>query len=317
MRLLLIVMNERRALIDRLYEEIGQRCEVCDVLRLTPQQQENLAAYFAEYVDTTKYDRIAFMIRFKKIKKQAKFLQTLQNPVFIEFDNWQNYAHVKNDGEFSQLYRAVPWCRVIATGYMVAKQLAAEGFDVAFTHKCYDHTVLKNLGHERSIELSFVGSTHNSIYKERVKLLKQIAATQNLDIDFVESSDLYLEKLNKIRFFLTPDKGFGEYMIKAFEAMACGCILVAYDQGEEENRAIGFQDMVNVVLFRDVDELHNKLDLLRKDSALAARIASAGEQFARENCTFAHWGERIVKALEVPMRERVLPRPWWQRLFNF
>jgi hypothetical protein len=309
-------MNERRALIDRLYEEISRHCELCDVRRLSPQEQEDLTAYFAEHVDTGKYDRIAFMIRFKKIKKQAKFLQTLQSPVFIEFDNWQNYAHVKNDGEFSQLYREVPWCRVIATGYVVAKQLTAEGFDVAFTHKCYDHTVLKNLRQERPIELGFVGSTHNSIYKERVKLLDQISATQNLDIDFVESSALYLQKLNNIRFFLTPDKGFGEYMIKAFEAMGCGCILVAYDQGDEENRAIGFQDMINVVLFRDVDELYNKLDLLRKDTAVAERIAAAGEQFVRENCTFAHWGERIVEALEPPLRERVLPKSWFRRLLN-
>jgi hypothetical protein len=317
MRLLLIVMNERRALIDRLYEEISRGCEHCDIRRLEPHEQDNLAEYFADHVDVENYDRIAFMIRFKKIKQQSKFLQSLKNPVFIEFDNWQNYAQVKNAGEFSRMYRAVPWCRVVATGYIVATKLAAEGFDVAFAPKCYDHTVLKNLGRERPIELGFVGSTHNSIYKERVKLLKQISAQQNLDIDFVESSALYLEKLNNIRFFLTPDKGFGEYMIKAFEAMGCGCILVAYDQGDEENRAIGFQDMVNVVLFKDVDELYAKLDLLRKDPARADRIADAGERFVRENCTYSHWGARIVEALNPPMRERVLPKSLLSRLFNF
>ena len=317
MKLLLIVMNERRALIDQLYAEISLGFDECDLRRLGPSEQDNLQAYFSKHVDMARYDRIAFMIRFKKIKKQTAFLQGIKNLVFIEFDNWQNYANVKNGGEFSRMYRAVPWCKVIATGYVVAKKLAAEGFDAEFAQKCYDHTVLKNLGHERPIELGFVGSTHNSIYKERVKLLEQISDREKIDVDFVESSALYLEKLNSIRFFLTPDKGFGEYMIKVFEAMACGCILVAYDQGDEENAAVGFKDMVNVVLFRDVEELFAKLDLLRKDTALADRIALSGENLVRERSTFVHWGKRIAELVKLPMRERVVPKSFFQRLFSF
>jgi glycosyltransferase involved in cell wall biosynthesis len=317
MKLLLIVMNERRALIDQLYTEISRGFDECDIRRLEPDEQDDLATYFSKHVDIERYDRIAFMIRFKKIKKQTAFLQTIKNLVFIEFDNWQNYAQVKNGGAFSRLYRTVPWCKVLATGYVVSRKLAAEGFDTEFAPKGYDHTVLRNLGHERPIELGFVGSTHNSIYKERVKLLKQISAREKLDVDFVESSALYLEKLNSIRFFLAPDKGFGEYMIKVFEAMACGCILVAYDQGEEENTAVGFKDMVNVVLFKEVDELFAKLDLLRKNTALADQIALAGEHLVRENNTFVKWGKRIADQVKLPMRERVLPQSFFQRLFNF
>lgn len=318
MKLLLIVMNERRALIDELYSEIAKGFEQCDVHRLTPEQQFNLRDYFAEHVDVDAYDRIAFMIRFKKIREQTDFLQTIEKLVFIEFDNWMNYAKVKHAGEFSRMYREVPWCRIVATGYVVTQKLVAEGFDAVFTAKCYDSTMLRNLGHERSIEIGFVGSTNNSAYKERVKLLEQISARTKVDIDFVEDHAAYARKLNDIRFFLTPDKGFGEYMIKAFEAMACGCILLTYDQGAEENRALGFEDMVNVVLFTDVDELCAKLELLRRDTALTARIAQAGETLVRENYTFVHWGARIAEAVRRPLRERVLPprKSFLRRLFN-
>lgn len=318
MKLLLIVMNERRALIDELYTEIARGFERCDVRRLTPDEQNNLQDYFSGHVDVKDYDRIAFMIRFKKIKKQAAFLQTIENLVFIEFDNWMNYAKVKSAGEFARLYRQVPWCKVIATGHVVANKLAAEGFDAIFTAKCYDATALRNLGRPRPIEIGFVGSTNNSVYKERVKLLEQISARTRADVDFVEDHSAYVEKLNSIRFFLAPDKGFGEYMIKVFEAMACGCILLTYDQGAEENAAIGFEDMINVVLFKDVDELMGKLERLRSDPALAERIALAGETFVREHNTFVHWGRRIADAVKQPMRERVLPKPksFLRRLLN-
>ena len=65
--------------------------------------------------------------------------------------------------------------------------------------------------------------------------------------------------LNRIRFFVSADIGMGEYMIKNFEAMACGCVLLAYDQGELENEALGFIDMHNIVLYRRLDELRDKL----------------------------------------------------------
>jgi hypothetical protein len=311
-------MNERRALIDRLYDEIGRGFEECDVRRLTSDEQSNLQDYFATHIDIDRYDRIAFMIRSKKIMQQIPFLQTIRNLVFIEFDNCKNYMKGKNAGEFSRLYRQVPWCKVIATGYVVTKKLVAEGFDASFTAKCFDNTVLRNLGRERPVEVGFVGSTNNSIYKERVKLLNQIAARTAVDTDFVQDPVAYAEKLNSIRFFLTPDKGFGEYMIKVFESMACGCILFAYDQGEEENRALGFQDMVNVVLFTNVDEFCAKLERLRGDTALADRIALAGETLVHEQYTFVHWGSRIAAALQQPMRPHVLPPPrsFFQRLFN-
>lgn len=318
MKLLLIVMKERRALIDRLYDEIGRGFDECDVRRLTPDEQGNLQDYFAAHVDVDRYDRIAFMIRSKKVMLQIPFLQTIRNLVFIEFDNCKNYMKGKNAGEFSRLYRQVPWCKVIATGYVVTEKLKAEGFDAAFTAKCFDNTVLSNLGHARPIEVGFVGSTNNSIYKDRVKLLNEIAARTAVDTDFVEEPAAYAAKLNSIRFFLVPDKDFSEYMIKVFEAMACGCIVFSYDQGEEENRALGFQDMVNVVLFRNADEFCAKLERLRGDTELADRIALAGETLVHQQYTFVHWGRRIAEAVRQPMRPYALPprRSLLQRLFN-
>jgi hypothetical protein len=54
-------------------------------------------------------------------------------------------------------------------------------------------------------------------------------------------------------------------MIKSFEAMACGCVLLAFDQGAAENQALGFKDMVNVVFYKDIPQLQEKLSVLHSD----------------------------------------------------
>jgi spore maturation protein CgeB len=91
-------------------------------------------------------------------------------------------------------------------------------------------------------------------------------------------------------------------MIKNFEAMACGCVLFAYDQGEEENRALGLVDMHNVVLYRSVEELRHKLEILRGDRVLTERIAVNGQVRAIENFSFAAVGKQIVDAMRPPLR---------------
>jgi len=198
---------------------------------------------------------VVFLVRFKKLKEQHEFLSTIDNLVFLEFDAYQNYIAVKNAGEYLRLYAKLPWCRVLASGYGVTQRLIGDGVDAHFVPKGYDDQFLRNLQGPRSTELGFIGSTNNSIYKERVKLLHTIARLEGLKMSFADPGEPYLKALNDIRFFVSPDKGVGEYMIKNFEAMACGCVLLAYNQGAEENLKMGFKDMDNVVLFRDIQEL--------------------------------------------------------------
>ena len=96
----------------------------------------------------------------------------------------------------------------------------------------------------------------------------------------------------------------GEFMIKNFEAMACGCVLLAFDQGEAESRALGLQDMHNIVFYRDIAQLQEKLALLRADPGLAASIARNGRDLAVSQFSFARVGQRIVEELQPPLRPR-------------
>lgn len=312
MKVLFLVQKEQRAILDRLYDGVAAHCE-CDLRWLTSADQRNLRSYFRREVDVEKYDRIVFFLRFKQEIRQVGFIRTVPNLVILEHDAYQNYIPCKYTGKFSAHYRQLPWARVISSGYMVSERLRLEGFDAEFVPKGYDQQLLADQGRERDIELAFVGSTNSVAYSGRKALLDELAQVENLLVTRTKSGEEYCDTLNRIRFFVSADVGMGEYMIKNFEAMACGCVLLAFDQGEAENRALGLKDMHNVVLYDSIARLQEKLKVLRADPALVARIGSNGRDLAVSQFSFAQVGRSIVEKMQPPLR----PRPaltGWQRL---
>lgn len=312
MKVLLLVQKEQRAILDRLYEGIAAHCE-CDLRWLTSAEQRNLRGYFRREVDVTKYDRIVFFLRFKQEIRQAGFIRTLPNLVILEHDAYQNYIPCKYTGKFSEHYRKLPWARVLSSGFVVSERLREEGFDAVFVPKGYDQTLLQDQGIERDIELAFVGSTNSVAYSGRKALLDELGQVEPLVVTRTKSGEEYCQTLNRIRFFVSADVGMGEYMIKNFEAMACGCVLLAYDQGDAENRALGLRDMENVVFYRNIPQLQSKLAALRVDPELAARIAVNGRNLAMSQFSFATIGQRIVKELEPALR-KAAAISWIERL---
>ena len=302
MNVLFLVQAEQRAILDRLYDGIAEACDSCDIRWLSSGEQANLRRYFREHVDVAKYDRILFFLRFKKEMRQWRFIRTLPNLVILEHDAYQNYIPCKYTGKFSAHYRRMPWVRVISSGAGVSQRLREEGLDACFVPKGYDQTLLTCSDRERDIELAFVGSTKSVAYSGRKALLDELGRHENLLVTKTKSGEEYCETLNRIRFFVSADVGMGEYMIKNFEAMACGCVLLAYDHGEVENSALGFVDMENLVLYRTVAQLREKLAVLRADPERALRIAQAGRRLAEEQYGFDRIGHKIVEAMRPALR---------------
>ncbi|MGH8482966.1 MAG: glycosyltransferase family protein [Pseudomonas sp.] len=309
MKVLFLVQKEQRAILDRLYDGVAAHSE-CDLRWLSSADQRNLRSYFRREVDVEKYDRIVFFLRFKQEIRQVGFIRTVPNLVILEHDAYQNYIPCKYTGKFSAHYRQLPWARVISSGYMVSERLRQEGFDAEFVPKGYDQQLLTDQGRERDIELAFVGSTNSVAYSGRKALLDELAQVENLLVTRTKSGEEYCDTLNRIRFFVSADVGMGEYMIKNFEAMACGCVLLAYDQGEAENRALGLQDMYNVVLYNSIAQLQEKLRVLRADPALVECIGNNGRDLAVSQFSFAQVGRSIVEKMQPPLRPRPALTGW-------
>lgn len=304
MKVLFLVQAEQRAILDRLYEGVQAHCD-CDIRWLGREEQADLAGYFKRSVDVSRYDRILFFLRFKQEIRQVSFIATLKNLVILEHDAYQNYITCKYTGKFSRHYRQLPSARVISSGCTVVRRLRGEGVDAVFVPKGYDQALVACADAERDIELGFIGSTKSVAYSGRRALLEELSACEPLVATRTGSGAEYVAALNRIRFFVGADVGMGEYMIKNFEAMAAGCVLFAYDQGEEENAALGFVDMHNLVLYRSVAELREKLNLLRQDPLKAQSIADAGRLLAEQRYSFAEIGRQIVEAMRPPLREHV------------
>ena len=303
MKVLFLVQKDQRAILDRLYDGVAAHCE-CDLRWLSSDEQRNLRRYFRREVDVSRYDRIVFFLRFKQEIRQVGFIRTIPNLVILEHDAYQNYIPCKYTGKFSAHYRRLPWARVISSGFVVTERLRGEGFDAVFVPKGYDQTQLEDQGRERDIELAFVGSTNSVAYSGRKALLDELGRVENLVVTRTKSGEEYRDTLNRIRFFVSADVGMGEFMIKNFEAMACGCVLLAYDQGAAENQALGLQDMHNVVFYQSIAQLQEKLVLLRGDPELAQRIARNGRELAVSQFSFSRIGQRIVEELGPPLRAR-------------
>lgn len=308
----MLVMDEQRINLDHLYDSIRCALDHCDVVRLSKSQQNNLGRVLRQH-NGSAYDRIVIFSRLKRLRRQVDVLRCVPGLVFLEHDACQNYmAGSKYHCLYSRFYLKLPWARVLSSGVGVARRLRGEGVDALFVSKGYDERVVSDRGTERDITAAFVGSINGHSYVERRRMLESIAARSELLITRTDSGQRYVELLNRIRVFVSADVGMGEYMVKNFEAMACGCALLAWSQGEDEDAAMGFEDGRNVLLYRSVEEAVEKLERLRADPALVERIARAGQGFALQHYTFARVGRDLARAIVEPMR----PRPeltFWQR----
>ena len=306
MKVMLLVMDEQRVILDRLYEIVQQHCQECVIFRLSKQQQMNLGPFLAS-VDYQQYDRVVIFSRVKRLSPQRAVLQSIAGLIFLEHDAYQNYMPSSKYAQaYSRLYRRLPWCRALVSGAVVAQRMQAEGIDAVFVSKGYDEQMLHNLGVERDIPAGFLGSLKSKEYAQRKALVESLAQRVGVLVTRTASGAEYLAMLNRIKVFVSADIGMGEFMIKNFEAMACGCVLLAWSQGEEDD-LLGFEDMHNVVFYRSEEEALAKLQLLQADPELAARIARNGQAFAESRYSFDRVGRDLAEQIQRPMR--TWPRP--------
>lgn len=295
MRVLALTAAQRLPNLSTLYAALGKQV-VLDLRILEKTQQRDLRRTLRD-VDWAAYQRVLVDLPFKNIYKQARYLRQLNGLLIYEEDACQNYLSSSRwHGAFSRLYRQLPQARVLVTGASVAARLRAEGFDVRFAAKGYDPQILRPLHLDRDIELGFVGRTASAAYGGRKQLLDQLARCEPLQVLRAEPGEAYCALLNRIRYFISADVGLDEYMAKNFEAMACGCVLLAWHQGGEE-AAIGLVDGRHLLLYRDLAELRGHLAALRADPARAQRIAEAGRVFVETNLSYVHLAERVAELL--------------------
>lgn len=314
MKILALVADQRLPNNNAFYDALGEQCQL-DIIKLNTEKQKKLAQFFKE-INVNQYDRIIFDLHFKRIHKQSRYIRTIPNLIILEEDACQNYIpDSKWHNKFLKFYRSLASFRLVCTGVNLTEKLKHEGLDVCFLPKGYDHTLIQLTHCDRDIKLGFIGRTKSSTYAQREQLLTALQKSLNLSILRTQPGKEYVETLNRIRYFVSADIGLTEYMAKNFEAMACGCILIAFRQGTEE-KTLGLIDMENVVLYSDLNELQDKIRLLQQDQELSDKIAENGYRLATQNHSYKVLAKRFFTLIEPEIKP--LPSyPMWKRWFPF
>lgn len=308
----LVLTSADRALDNRsMWYALREHCAV-DLHFLDKQQQRNLRRILATF-DLAVYDRIVLDLMFKHIHKQSRVLRTLPGLIVYEEDAYLDIMPGSRWlGAFLKLYRRVPGLKVISTGHRVTRHLCDSGINASFIPKGFDQARLNDRQYPaRDIELGFIGRLGSEAYSARRLMLESLAQRESLQIMRTSSAEEYVDTLNRIRCFVSADVGLGEYMAKNFEAMACGCLLIAKRQGLGEEDALGFVEGGNVLLYDDLDSLCAQVAWIREHPEQATEIARQGREHVLARNTYAYLAAQVAKVIAEPF----LPSPslsWWR-----
>lgn len=315
MKILVLSSEKRVPDYSYVYEYLGKYVDL-EVMILSEAAQRNLDRLFKR-INFSVFDRILIDLRFEYIYRQVKTLRHLPNVVIYEQDACQNFLKKSRwYGRFSSFYESLPNARIIVTGFEVAERLRKEQLTVDFIVKGYDPTVVFFEDMERDIDLGFIGRTASNIYQERKALLEKLESEDGLRLLRTEEGEPYRKMLNRIRYFVSADIGFGEYMAKNFEAMACGCVLLAWRQGLDE-AAIGLEHGVHLLLYSSIEELRGHISMLQQNPVLASQVAENGKLFAEQNLTHRHLAEKLFAVLQKPLIENQSTVSTWQKLMGY
>lgn len=307
----LVLTSADRALDNRsLWLSLRMHGDV-EVRFLNKSQQRRLKSYFATQ-DVCGYERIILDLMFKHICTQSRFLRSLPSLTLYEEDAYLDFmSGSKWQGHFVRFYKQLPGVRVISTGFVVTQHLRAAGVDAHFIPKGFDPARMQLQDCKRDIQLGFIGRLGSAAYAARRTLLEAIAAVEPLQIMRTYSADEYVQTLNRIHIFVSADVGLNEYMAKNFEAMACGCLLLAKRQGRGEESALGLEDGVNVLLYDDIDSLRKRLAWARKNPELASAVALRGHEHVLAHHAYEKLASKIAAVISAPFAT-VPSLPWWK-----
>ena len=296
--LLVISVFNRKPCFDYIFQLLGEKFTTT-LIKLNKKTNERMLEKVYKENQASDFDFIFLDLPHSMVRNEYKTIsQHVEKTTLYEEDACQNYIPDSRwFGDFSYLYKKLGAIKVINTGFAVSQQLKKEGINSIFIPKGYNETIISDLGHPRHIDVGFIGTVRSNTYHQRYRILRQMELFTQLKTLRTNPGHEYNEALNSIEIFFSADCGLGEYMAKNFEAMAAGCLLIAYQQGNGEEGALGLADGHNVLLYTDCHEAIKKIQWANENPKEAKAIAAAGQLHAQSNLSFAVLSEKLTTSI--------------------
>ena len=303
MRVLILDRLERACTFDPLYQGIVQALPGSVHRKLTKQEVKELPKTLAK-MDFSQFDRVLLDVPIRRAAHAISEICKIPGLVFFELDAYQELMpESKFYKTFLSYFKAFDGAPVIVTGYCIEAYLKENGVNAICIPKAFDNTLLENLESERDIDAAFIGRLGGDVYSFRKNALLKMQAELGMQILRTETAQEYLELLNRIKIFVSADIGLNEYMIKNFEAMACGCLLLAKTQ-ETEDAKLGFYHKENIVLYETPEQAITLVKELLANPSELQRIALAGQQRVWQEHKLVDRIQSFVDVLTQPYPQR-------------
>ncbi|MGB9068166.1 MAG: glycosyltransferase [Candidatus Acidiferrales bacterium] len=196
-------------------------------------------------------------------------------------------------------------------GYRARFLRAGHPGAVEFFHAA-DRELFDRAPRERVFDVGAVGRTHARIQTTRRRVLSTLAARFKLNdwqryYAFEEMAEVYLA--SKIVVNVLRDDYPQDANMRAFEAMAAGCLLIS--RIPTELTAAGFEQDVHFVAYRDETEIGDRVAEYLANEAARQRIADMGRQKVLREDTYDCRAEQVLQIIERSDGKFLAPARQW------
>jgi hypothetical protein len=218
------------------------------------------------------------------------------------------YAYTRRRIRWSMLF---DYPIVYHPGYRERFLQAGHPGAVEFFHAA-DRKLFDRPPRERIFDIGAVGRTHAKIQETRRRVLTALSARFKLNdwqryYAFEEMADVYLA--SKIVVNVLRDDYPEDANMRAFEAMAAGCLLIS--RMPTELTAAGFQEGVHFVPYRDESEIPDLVAKYLTDDGARQRIADAGREKVFGEHTYDCRAEQLLQIIERSNGKFFAPARQW------
>ena len=301
MKVLWLTLESNKEACYGLTERLAQLFELKSVW-LSPKQAKHIAKTVGG-PELKSCDRVVVQLPLPLLLKQAAYLRCIPHLLLVQPDlpNAAESGSAEAD-KFFKLMDQMPWCRVLVPAGFGTDMLDKRNIDHGVVPIGFNGLWFKDKGDERSLHAAIVADLEDPDSKARRGLLFDIKTQNKLQIYDVSAGKELAEQLNKMSIAICSDQDCAGYRALNFQAMACGAALMTWDRGPEENAANGFEDMVNVMLYRDAKSAQAKLNFLKRHPEELNSIRESGKALAAEQHSNRALAQKLSDYLLKPLK---------------
>lgn len=290
---------------DRFYGFIEQLRQCCDLTEhwLDAKQQKHVVkAVGAQQIK--RYDRVLLQLPVSQLLKQTAYLRCVPHLVLLQ-PALASVAlgNVKDFDKYLKFLSQAPWIRVLTPPGELESQLRKKKVDVSGVPIGINMAWFKDKEGERTHWAAIIGDMDLPNIKSRRHLLFDIKTQNKLQIFDEEKASALNDQLNNVGVVVVSDEGWKHYRSLNFQTMACGALLMTWDRGEAENRACGFEDMQNVMLYKDAKSAQAKLNFLKRHPDQLEMIRTNGMELVQQFHSNVALARKVAEELQKPLKK--------------